>query len=461
MKYNSFILLDTNMTNSYKPDFMLIKLSNDFRNFHSKGINNRFLFGILFHEWLHYFHNVSTNFGMSTFTSTASLWLYFHNSNINGKAIDHSKYKESITKFNSILVHSRKNVNKGRDLRDINKRNFELLEVFKAELKSTQYGNETLHTYVCQIRIKDQGEHAQTIEVGALEIFENLAYLLEKKLVKNLQERDTSDSKFESISEPPIVPYRMIELLLSHFELNLSNDDCIRVMITLLLAVDSLELLEPLINEIKIYQSEGKSVETCLIEITENILKQINIIERLNNTEEWIKQYFPIDDSIGLSIKSIFKVIKTNLEARNRNPFVEFDILNQLKENPQKFSEVLKKYSSCAIMVPLAANKIIDRTINSELISLGEVGHLENWQQFHAALHFLGLHIKEDGGFMDTSELPNSCCPFYNVCTVKPKQDNNDICRYKPWENYDAINPTSDMCWYGCGVRQTTYCPNQ
>ncbi|MEG0694057.1 MAG: hypothetical protein RR444_13460, partial [Oscillospiraceae bacterium] len=61
----------------------------------------------------------------------------------------------------------------------------------------------------------------------------------------------------------------------------------------------------------------------------------------------------------------------------------------------------------------------------------------------------------------DTSELPNSCCPFYNVCTVKPKQDSNDICRYKPWENYDAINPTSDMCWYGCGVRQTTYCPNQ
>lgn len=448
------------MSNAYKPDFMLIKLNSDFINFDTEGINNA-LFCVLIHEWLHYFHNVSTNFGMSTFTSTVSLWLYFHNSNVNGKTIDHTKYVEDIAKFNSVLAHSRNNMNKGRDLRNINKRNFDTLEIFKAELKSTQYVNETLHTYICQIKIKDQPEHTQTIEIGALEIFENLAYLLEKKLFESLQENNTSETRFDSFSEPPIVPYRMIELLLKYFELSLNNDDCIRLLITLLLAVDSLEILEVLIHEIKNSQSLGKSAEVSLIEITQSILKQNGIIERLNTTEEWITQSFPIDDTIGLSIKSVFNIIKTNLEIRYSNPFVEFEILNQIMESPQKFSEVLSKYSSCAIMVPLAANKIKDQTVSSQLIVLGDAGHLENWQQFHAALHFLLLHIKKDGGLMDTSQIPNRCCPFYDVCTVKPEVDNNDICRNKPWESYDANNPTSDMCWYGCGVRQTTYSPNQ
>ncbi|ELW77049.1 MULTISPECIES: hypothetical protein [Acinetobacter] len=448
------------MRNAYKPDFMLIKLNKDFTNFHTEGLN-RALFCVLIHEWLHYFHNVSTNFGMTTFLSTASLWTYFHNSNINGKTIDHTEYNQDIDIHKSILAHSRTNMNNGCDLRNINKRDFNTLEIFNAKLKSTQYANVTLHTYICQIRIKDQPEYTQTIEIGALEIFENLAYLLEKKLFEDLQPLDTSDSKFDSFSEPPIVPYRMIELLLKYFELNLSNDDCIRMMITLLIAVDSFTHLEILIHQIKTYQSKGKSAETCLIEFTENNLKQSNLIETLNLSEKWIEQYFPVDDTIGLSVKSVFNIIKTNLEIRYSNPFVEFEILNQLKENPNNYLDVLNKYSSCAMMVPLATNEIIDQSVNRELIILGEAVHLENWQQFHAALHFLLLHIKKDGGLMDTSEISNICCPFYEICPVKPKVDNNDICRNRPWENYDTNNPTSDTCWYGAGVRQTIYSPNQ
>lgn len=448
------------MSNAYKPDFMLIKLSNDFSNFHTEGIKNRALFCLLFHEWLHYFHNVSTSFGMSTFTSTASLWSIFHNSHINGKTIEHTKYDDEISRLIAVLMHSRKNMNRGRDLRNINNRNFDTLEIFKAELQSTQYVNAAFHTYICQIRIKDQPEHLQTIEIGAMEIFENLAYLLEKKLFNGLQPNDSSESRFDSFSEPSIVPYRMIELLLKYFGLSLNDNDCIRLLITLLLAVDSLEILEILIEKIKISQSQGESAEKGLIEITQIILKQ-NGIESLNNIEEWIKQTFPIDDSIGISIKSLFNIIKANLEIRFSNPFVEFEILNQLIENPQNFSKVLSEYSSCAIIVPLAADKIKDQTVKSELIVLGVAGHLENWQQFHAALHFLLLHPKEDGGLRDTSQIPNNCCPFYDICTVKPKVDNNDMCKTRPWENYVSNKPTSDLCWYELGVRQTTYSPNQ
>lgn len=452
------------MRNSYKPDYMLIKLNKDFINFYTEGFPSRASFCVLIHEWLHYFHNVSTNFGMTTFLSTTSLWTYFHNSNINGKTIDHTEYNGDIDIIKSILAHSRTNMNNGYNLKDINKRDFDTLEIFNAELKSTQYANITLHTYICQIRIKDQPEHTQTIEIGALEIFENLAYLLEKKLFEDLQPLDKSDFRFDSFSEPSIVPYRMIELLLKYFELNLSNDDCIRTMITLLIAVDSLAHLKILIDEIKTYQSNGKSAETCLIEFTKNNLEQSNLIETLNSSEKWIEHYFPVDDTIGLSVKSVFKIIKTNLEIRYSNPFVEFEILNQLKDtwlHHQKYITVLNKYSSCAIMVPLATNKIIDQTVGSELIILGEAGHLENWQQFHAALHFILRHLKQDGGLMDTSEIPDTCCPFYEICPVKSKVDNNDICRNRPWENYFANNPTSDMCWYGAGVRQTTYSPNQ
>lgn len=206
------------MSNSYKPDFMLIKLSNDFCDFPTKGIDNRFLFGILFHEWIHYFHNVSTNFGMSAFTTTTSLWNYFHNVNINGENIEHSKYKDQIKMLNSFLSHSRRQANPSQRINYINRQNFELLQIMNVSLKVTEISEEEkLHSLICEIKLKNQSNQIEYVEIRAIEIFENLAYLLEEKAVESLKNFDKSDERFTSLDIPKTIPYRMIELLLSHF----------------------------------------------------------------------------------------------------------------------------------------------------------------------------------------------------------------------------------------------------
>ncbi|OTG91776.1 hypothetical protein B9T24_15820 [Acinetobacter sp. ANC 4654] len=451
------------MSNSYKPDFMLIKLNNDFSELPTEGIQNRFLLGVFFHEWIHYFHNVSTNFGMSAFTSTASLWLYFHNVNKNGKTLEHLEYKDSIKMFNSLLSHSREQVNSKQVRALINKNKFEDLEIIKVNLKKVKISEESyLHSLVCDIKLKNKTECIGSVEIRPIEIFENLAYLLEKKLVESLQKNDNSQSKFDTFDAPIIIPYRMVELLLNYYIQDLSEDDCIRIMLVSLQAMDSIELLIEIIKIVKCCKENNKSIEKCLIETSEKILKDNNLIKRLEEVEEWINEKFPVNDVIGKAIKSLFKIIKKNLILRYKNPFIEFDIIKLLEEKLKNFDEILKEYSCCALLIPLSYASIKDELVKSQLVVIGLSEYLEDWQQFHAAFHFIGLHIEsdKDGGFKDTNELKNSCCPFFNVCAEEPKQKNISLCQNTPWKNYNADNPTVDVCWYANGVRQTIYCPD-
>lgn len=450
------------MSNSYKPDFMLIKLNNDFSELPTEGIHNRFLFGVFFHEWIHYFHNVSTNFGMSTFTLTASLWLYFHNVNKNGEMLEHSKYKDNIKMLNSLLAHSREQVNSQEIRTLINKNTFEDLEIIKVNLKKMKISEEThLHSLVCDIKLKNKNECIGSVEIRPIEIFENLAYLLEKKLVESLQKNDNSESKFDTFDAPLIIPYRMVELLLNYYIQDLSEDDCIRIMLVSLQVMDSIDLLNEIIKIVNC-KEKNISIEKCLTDISEKILINNNIIEELDKSEEWINKSFPVNDVIGKAIKSLFKIIKKNLKIRYKNPFIEFDIINLLEKNLKNFDEILKEYSCCALLIPLSRASIKDELVKSQLVVIGLSDYLEDWQQFHAAFHFIGLHIEndKDGGFKDTNELKNSCCPFFNVCDAEPKQKNISLCQNTPWKNYNANNPTVDVCWYANGVRQTIYCPD-
>lgn len=450
------------MSNSYKPDFMLIKLDNNFSNLLTEGLQNRFLFGVFFHEWIHYFHNVSTNFGMSAFTSTASLWLYFHNININGEVIEHSKYKAQIKMLNSLLSHSRIQANTLQTRSRINKQKFESLEIKNVYLKRTKISDEDyLHSFVCEIILKNQSDCIENVEIRAIEIFENLAYLLEKKLVETLQKKDESENKFTPFDEPKIIPYRMVELLLNYYMQDLSEDDCIRAMIVSLQALDSIELLNEIIKILKQCKENNECIETRLIETSKTILKNNNFIKRLDQTQEWVNKNFPVNEVIGNAIKSVFQIIKKNLILRYEKPFIEFNIVEILKNNPQNFDEVIKQYSCCALLIPLTHTAITNKLITSQLLSIGMAEHLEDWQQFHAAFHFIGLHIHndEDGGFKAPSELIKKCCPFFDVCAEEPKRKNPDICSNTPWKHYKADNPNVDVCWYANGVRQTIYCP--
>lgn len=443
---------------TYSPDFMLINLGQDFSNFDTEGINNRFLFGIFFHEWLHYFHNVSTNFGMTTFSSTVSLWGLFQNSNTNGVIDNKPNYQNALALHNKLLNFSRRRTNTDETILVINKAKFTSLEIVDVQLKETSISKEAhLHSFMCEIKDSNHPEQTHTVEIGALEIIENLAYLLEKKLVESLNEFDTSFNKDAPFDVPNTIPYRMIELLLHHYFPNLSEDDCIITMIASLQALDCIEVLDMLLQRIKQAIVENKNIKDALSEWIQ--INNADIHQRLNEMKAWIYDGFPVDDAIGKSIKSVFEIIKSNIELRAKNPFVELDILNAIKADSRNFDKILNLGSTCAFMIKLKPSEIKDPLVKSKLLEIGKMEHLEDWQQFHAALHFVRRHIGSDGQLTNTSEIPNGCCPFFDVCTLKSEQKDINICRNRPWESFDATNPEADMCWYGSAVRQTIYKP--
>lgn len=169
-------------------------------------------------------------------------------------------------------------------------------------------------------------------------------------------------------------------------------------------------------------------------------------VDKLDSSKQ---DRFPVDDAIGKSIKSVFEIIKSNIELRAKNPFVELDILNAIKADSRNFDKILNLGSTCAFMIKLKPSEIKDPLVKSKLLEIGKMEHLEDWQQFHAALHFVRRHIGSDGQLTNTSEIPNGCCPFFDMCTLKSEQKDINICRNRPWESFDATNPEADMCWYG------------
>lgn len=206
---------------TYMPDRQIITFSADMqvapRESSGPGLFTGPHTDYFFHEWIHYLHNVSTAHGITAFANLVHLWSAFRSTTDShgfGQSESPSAPAEEfmVKQRLELLVTTR--VSKGTKLPDWATPD-RCRVISHAPASREGYGRDNISMAV-EVSNAEGDVTTISTSLGALEILESVAYLLEKRLVNALG------------SEPspvPVVPYHALVLLVKHLAPALTEED--------------------------------------------------------------------------------------------------------------------------------------------------------------------------------------------------------------------------------------------
>lgn len=437
---------------SYLPQVMMIKLKSDLNvlnNFnYIEGFKTRQEIGVFFHEWIHYVHNTTTLLGLSSFYSSISLWHLFRNTYNNkvfagGEFLSNKdqEYLSEIITYLEKMYSSDSFDNRGL----LNRENFESLEILEIELKQIAIVQEN-EIYALQCKLRKHGYDSEyIISVNTNEIIENVAALLEYRLVEKLNGSPQHPSQ--------IVPYRIIELIAQQYKLNTEQLIC-----CMLATLQTSNPPSVLLHTFEIAKQAIDDNKSPIKVLNEFVLSQIKENKNfISNVQSFIIESFPLEDEfIGNALKSVFNKIEQNIIVhRCENPFFELSIIEQICLNESCFNDAIRKYGGCHILKERTGD--IDEIQRDLMYEIIDSPHSTDWQIFHAAYFFVKSHINKGKSFSSQREIKNYKCPFYTSCGSELRKKESLICKETPWvsESWSGWGTVKNMCWYATAVRQT------
>ncbi|AQV99267.1 hypothetical protein BJN34_35925 (plasmid) [Cupriavidus necator] len=454
---------------SYVADLLFIKLppqiagglfAVDVDGNASLDLSNPHLAGYLFHEWIHYVHNTSTLNGLYAFASMINLWANFrHKLDDRGQSVDArvlTAYASASVKRTHLYRKeaARLERNESSPLRNTTSAVTivsvkERTEALPERLPGHE--SERLTVVVCEAT-SPIDQSPITFEVGAVEILEGVAFLLEEKLLMANEELPT-----------PIrtAPYKLLQSLARYTVEDIENDQVIAAGIAALQTDDPPRTLLLILREMNVIAVDARM--TWLEELAEAYLAQYGplILETINKTAA----QFPISEPMGSAVKELLGIISGKIALRMRAPFFELAMLKQVKEEEKKhrgdlLGRIIAEYSCPRILA--IADRCDDQVSEDQIFHWGRPSvsqeALFGAQKLHAALHYVLLHLSDEG-FLATDKITASeerrRCPFYDACTYELRGEQPDICARRPWESLAVPTDPLEACWYRAGVRAT------
>jgi hypothetical protein len=441
---------------SYLPDSQLITLGPEFAAWtdQSNPDRERALppqrFATFFHEWIHYLHNVSTIHGLSAFANLVHLWTEFR-STIGSDGLSRggtslSAEAQSRVRQKLVLLGGLRR----------SKRN-----VVPANVTESQLSIESTHTRwdpipehdartwtivcVARRRVEEGDPTGYRLEIGAHEILESVAFMLEGSLAKLLN---------TMVEDAPIAPYCLLRLLAAHVSPALDDRE---VLICGLASLQGTSPAEGLVAILRLAQERKSAGEDVLHFLEE--AQAADLIAGKETAESWLKEVeavFPLNEPMGHAVKETTQTIRRNLEKRRRSPFFELSLIELIAKNGAAMDEILKEFGACGILQkqPGFEEDIERDRIYEFAVSRGADMELSHGRRImHFAFRFLYLHFFGDGTLRATSTIPvgsGSRCPAYTACTLAPRIGTPEICAEEPWLNTKTENIGS--CWYADAV---------
>lgn len=438
---------------SYLPDSQLIKLGVDLPAF-SDPENPRGFIGVhevayVIHEWTHYLHNVSTIHGLSAFANLVHLWSVFRRTiGPDGFSMGSSSLPEDIR------MHFRQKnrfiqTTRGRQPNDIpGKFSDELVTVTELSVKSQALPGLDIETrvIVCALSIRNaQGDsYLASVQIGAHEIVESVAYMLEARFTVRAGEKPV---------EVSFAPYRLLKMLAHHVAPHLTEE------LVIACGIASLQNSDPpssLLQELAFAEAEslkGSDVIAVLEERQRQELDEASawIAEQL----KMIEDIFPVEEAMACAIRKTVSTMRSNFEARKLHPFFELVLIENIRTKGD-LKPILSAFGACSILQQRPGSEddsqrdlryefVLDDVRDSSL-DLGRC-------LMHVAFDFVRQHSR-NGEIVPTLELKKSRmyrCPFYTVCGEDTRKTSHQVCAEEPWMT--AHRATADLCWYGRAVR--------
>lgn len=410
----------------------------------------------LFHEWIHYIHNVSTVHGASCFLTVVSYWNDFRFTMLRGNESQGSDvlddgHKASLEKQQKLLATGRGP--SGKTLPPgVRVKNCRVLCANAGAVDEDGIeASANLIVEVCRRRTR-RSRRTKTYDIAfsATDLLESIAYMLEARFLWSLNR--------ESPLKVAVDPYQTLFLIGRAIAPLLSKHEI------LICGIASLQWTAPVGKVLSLLKmcNEWKlskvSIEASLAQMVTSHLKAERAV-----LDKWlmsIETMFPVDGPLARAVLEVLSYLRANLNHRRSAPFFELRLIEQLRAAGVVgfracMSELMQLHGICSVeQVRHGPDDKVGRDVPLEFsVMSGDAVKTEGRRVMIASFEFAMGHLQDGGEIRKTLAMRSTKCPFYASCTLPERIEQPMVCKRTPWDSLKWN--ASSGCWYRAGAHQT------
>lgn len=415
-----------------------------------------------FHEWIHYLHNISTLHGVSAFLNQVALWSVFRftlrqdGTSVGSKRLPPSHWvpmRQNLEFLSKTRAPRPVSAMLGPDDRP-----FSITSVTEEKLRVADTAAEiTVLRCNGEVPQLEGDANKVTVEIGAHEVLESIAFLLESELLTQLERRQSSAKEStQALARAPanIVPYRLLEALGRFLAPQLGTREVLLCGIASLQSSDPVGQLANTFAVTNQMASQGKDV---VGELRKEAAHHLALhASWLQSELSGIDKALPLDEPFARSVKHTVSLIRSNFDKRRQDPFFELQIIDDVVKAFGDMDAVMKAHGGCCIIQQRPGD---DDQVGRDLmydVMLGppDASLEHGLRMMHAGFRYIALHATADSA-LPTGEIPlgkSKRCPFYSICDDPLRQSSPDVCASQPWASF-VLKKDGESCWYSEAVR--------
>lgn len=401
----------------------------------------------LFHEFLHYLHEVSTvignaSMGLSlTMKACFTSWLDrdLNSARSEGMAAANVRIDEYAKAWTTMSVID------GTDQQVISGKmdgvlGYQLITQ-PTEFSSDQ-GYQLMPIEVPKIKFIDryQGlEYHHELFFGKFYLYEGLAYELDRIVDKQYYKRKSINDVYK------MTEYTVLRQFAKHLFKNITKESYLSLAVMSLQYLNSGEMFIILAKEVKENAAKGIDQKTSI----KNIKARVSalLIESraafFEAQDEYVILYAGRPE-LQQAFRFITEENKRLYQERIKNPCFEIDLIFT-----GNFRDLLDKLQICDYMYEFKDDDKYMRDF------LGTTLDEETSQALKALIAYDDYYYRHNGLSTEKVEQQSHECPFFTCCHLQQRTDHADICAKTPWRIFEISQQTDKrFCWYGSGVGQ-------
>ncbi len=397
---------------------------------------------IVFHEWIHYLHNVSTIHGLTSLSVLLKLWSNFRYTFwSDDKSLDDpahlAAYIGDIDADIRFMAGSR--LEQANDL----PKNLHVSEVefANARLVPLPEGHESQLFILCEaaVCLRNKSHCAQyEVRIGTHEILEGAAYLLEERFAATMR---------EPMRNPPYAPYFLIQSLSASVAPKVSKS-C-----TLLAALGALQFPDPprkLLDMLKCGEaalSAGRDPESAVRAMAVQMYEES--LPAALKTLEIIDNAFDKDERMTHAVHKLTATLRANLTYRREDLFLELEVAKTDIGNKNDWLAARARYGAPLLFLKGAGDENRVRRDKMTFLTGDPFADQEAVAQrrlLYATFQYMFAHLQ--GDYKSGKPKPKmSKCPFYGSCEHELRLRSPSQCGSTPWLSLQD-NESLDVCDY-------------
>lgn len=410
----------------------------------------------LFHEWIHYIHNVSSVHGASCFLNVVHYWNDFRFTMLDGVESQGSdvlqeSHRDILEKRLRMLAVGRGP--SGRTLPSgVRKKNCRVLSTYVAPMDADGVeAPASIKVEVTRHRTrKSRRKKTYDVAFSATDLLESIAYMLEERFLWRLDR--------QSPLKVAVDPYQTLILIARTTAPLLSKQEVLMCGIASLQTTTPVSQVLSLLKTCNDWKLAKQPVEPALAGV---VRQQLNANSSV--IVDWlmtVQDMFPVDGPLARAVLEVLSYLRSNLEYRRSDPFFELRLIEQFRDaGAARFGEcmsmLMRRHGICSIeQVRPGKDEKIGRDVALDFVVMSDDSvTTEGRRVMFTSFEFALGHLENNGGIRTTRAMRQTTCPFYTSCILPERKDQSTVCKRTPWDSL-KWDDMSD-CWYRKGVHQT------